>query len=87
MAADTEAEVLVACGTPERGFPLMVGHVSVCCGQVFLQKLGATNHTEFVSGGGRGMFRVILSHNPAYDGGLTAGPGLHGDGLLFRICP
>ena len=28
-AADTETEVLVACGTPERGFPLLVGHVSI----------------------------------------------------------
>ena len=38
-AADMETEVLVACGTPERGLPPLVGHVSVCGGQVFLQVL------------------------------------------------
>ena len=64
-AADTETEVLVACGTPERGLPLLVGHVSVGGGWVFLQVLvvlGTTNHAEVVSGGCRGMFGVVLSH-------------------------
>ena len=64
-AADTETEVLVACGTPERGLPPLVGHVSVGGGRVFLQVLvvlGATDHTEVVAGGGRGTFGVVLSH-------------------------
>ena len=64
-AADTETEVLVACGTTERGLLPLVGHVSVDDGQVFLQVLvvlGATNHAEVVTGGGRGAFGVVLSH-------------------------
>ena len=64
-AADTETEILVACGTPERGFPLFVRHVSECFGRVFLRVLvvlGATNHTEVVAGGGWGTFGVVLSH-------------------------
>ena len=60
--ADTETEVVVACGTPERGLPLLVGHVSVCGGQVFLQVLGATNHAEVVAGGSLGTFGVVLSY-------------------------
>ena len=58
-AADTETEVLVAPGAPERGLPPLVGHVSVGGGWVFLQVLvvlGATNHAEVVAGGGRGTF-------------------------------
>ena len=46
-AADTETEVLEACGTPERGFPPLLRHVSICGGQMFLQifvVLGETNH-------------------------------------------
>ena len=65
-AADTETEVLVACGAPERSLPPLVGHVSVGCGRVFLQvlvSLGATNHAEVVAGGGRGTFGVVLSHS------------------------
>ena len=64
-AADTETEVLVACGAPERGLPPLVGHVSVGGGRVFLQVLvvlGTTNHTEVVAGGSRGTFGVVLSH-------------------------
>ena len=63
-AADTETEVLVACGTTERGLLPLVGHVSVGGGQVFLQVLvlAATNHAEVVAGGGRGAFGVVLSH-------------------------
>ena len=38
-AADTEADVLVACGTAEHGFPPLVGHVCVCGGRVFHQIL------------------------------------------------
>ena len=60
-----EKEVLVACGTPERGLPPLVGHISICGGRVFLQVLvvlGATNHTEVVAGGCRGTFGVVLSH-------------------------
>ena len=61
-AANTETEVLVACGTPESGLP---PHVSVGGGWVFLQVLvvlGATDHAEVVAGGGRGTFGVVLSH-------------------------
>ena len=64
-AADTETEVLVASGAPERGLPPLVGQVSVGGGRVFLQVfvvLGATNHAEVVAGGGRGTFGVVLSH-------------------------
>ena len=64
-AADTETEVLVACGTPEHGLPLLVRHVSVWGGRVFLQvlvALGATDHAEVVAGGSRGTFGVVLSH-------------------------
>ena len=64
-AADTETEVLVARGAPERGLPPLVGQVSVGGGRVFLQVfvvLGATNHAEVVAGGGRGTFGVVLSH-------------------------
>ena len=64
-AANMETEVLVACGTPERGLPLLVGHVSVGSVQVFLQVLvvlGTTNHAEDVAGGGWGKFGVVLSH-------------------------
>ena len=38
-AADIEAEVLVACGTPECGLPLLVGHISLPCVRVLLQVL------------------------------------------------
>ena len=64
-AADTETEVLVARGAPERGLPPLVGQVSVGGGWVFLQVLvvlGATDHAEVVAGGGRGTFGVVLSH-------------------------
>ena len=64
-AADMETEVLVARGTPERGLPPLVGHVSLGGGRVFLQVLvvlGATNHAEIVAGGGQGTFGVVLSH-------------------------
>ena len=66
-AADTETEVLVARGAPERGLPPLVGHVSLGGGRVFLQVLvvhvlGATDHAEVVAGGGRGTFGVVLSH-------------------------
>ena len=53
-AADMETEVPLACGTPEHGFSLLVGHVFICVGQVFLHilvVLGVTNHTEVVAGG------------------------------------
>ena len=63
-SADTETEVLVARGAPERGLPLLVGQVSVGGGRVFLQVfvvLGATNHAEVVAGGSRGTFGVVLS--------------------------
>ena len=64
-AADTETEVIVARGAPERGLPPLVGQVSVGGGQVFIQVfvvLGATNHAEVVAGGGRETFGVVLSH-------------------------
>ena len=64
-AADTQTEVLVARGAPERGLPALVGHVSVGGGRVFLQVLvvlGATDHAEVVACGGRGTFGVVLSH-------------------------
>ena len=64
-AANTEAEVLVACGTPERGLPPFVGHVSICCGLVFLQilvVLSPKNHTEGTAGGTQGTFGMVLSH-------------------------
>ena len=62
-AADTETEVLVARGAPERGLPPLVGQVSVGGGRVSLQVLvvlGATDHAEVVAGGGRGTFGVVL---------------------------
>ena len=55
----------MARGALERGLPLLVGHVSVGGGRVFLQVLvvlGATDHAEVVSCGGRGTFRVVLSN-------------------------
>ena len=64
-ASDTQTEVLVACGAPERGLPALVGHVSVGGGRVFLQVLvvlGAIDHAEVVACGGRGTFGVVLSH-------------------------
>ena len=63
-AADTETEVLVARGAPERGLPPLVGQVSIG-GRVSLQVLVvlvATDHAEVVAGGGRGTFGVVLSH-------------------------
>ena len=62
--SDMEAEVLVACGTPERGIPPHMGHVSIFCGWVFLQLLvvlGATNNKEVVEGGCWGTIGVVLS--------------------------
>ena len=79
-----ETKVLVACGTPERGFPQLVGHVSLCRGRVFLQVLvvlGATNHAEAVTGGGWERLGGVVVPHPANEGGSTAGPGLHGRGL------
>ena len=61
-AVDTQTEVLVARGAPERGLPALVGHVSIGGGRVFLQVLGATDHAEVVACGGRGTFGVVLSH-------------------------
>ena len=64
-AADTETEILVACGAPELGFSLLVAHVSIRTGRVFLQVLvvlGTTNHTEVVASGGRGLFGLVLSN-------------------------
>ena len=87
-AVDTETEVLVACGRPERGLPQLVGHVSVYGGRVFLQVLvvlGATNHTEVVAGGGRGMFWVVVSHALQTKEVGLLGPGLHGSGMLCSI--
>ena len=54
-AVDMEAEVLVACGTLERGFPTLVGHVSVYCGRGFqiLVVIGATNHAKVVAAAAR----------------------------------
>ena len=72
-AADTQTEVLVARGAPERGLPALVGHVSVGGGRVFLQVLvvlGATDHAEVVACGGRGTFGVVLSGWPAREWGL-----------------
>ena len=77
-AANMETEVLVACGTPERGLPPLVGHVfSVGSIQVFLQVLvvlGTTNHAEDVAGGGWGTFWVVLSNALQTKVGLL-GPG------------
>ena len=64
-AADTETEVIMACGTPECGFPLLVGHVSILCDLVFLQilaVLGATSHAKAVAGHGQETSWVVLSH-------------------------
>ena len=66
LSSETETEVLVARGAPERGLPQLVGHVSVGGGRVFLQVLVvlcANNQAEVVVGGGRGMFGVVLSHS------------------------
>ena len=83
-AADTETEVLVACGTPERGLPLLVRHVSLGGGRVFLQVLvvlGATDHAEVVAGGGWGTFGVVLSQTLQ-----TKEVGLLGLGLAAVDC-
>ena len=80
-AAYTETEVLVACGTPERGLPPLVGHVSVGGGRVFLQVvvvLGTTNYAEVADGGSRGMFRVVLSHALQTKEVGLLGPGFAG---------
>ena len=86
-AADMESEVLVVCRTAECGIPLLVGHVFVCCGWVFIQilvVLGATNPAEVVASGSWGTFGWCCPH-AAYTRGLTAGLGLHGDGLLCVV--
>ena len=64
-AAYMEAELLVACETPELGPPSLVGHVSICCSRLFLQILVvlATTNTEVVVCGGQGPFGVVLSHS------------------------
>ena len=83
-AADTETEVLVASGTPERDLPPLVGHVSICGDWVFLQVLvvlGATDHAEVVACGGRGMFGVVLSHALQ-----TKEVGLLGPGFAADCC-
>ena len=77
-AADTQTEVLVARGAPERGLPVLVGHVSVGGGRVFLQVLvvlGATDHAEVVACGGRGTFGVVLSHALQTEEVGLLGPG------------
>ena len=77
-AANTETEVLVACGIPERGLPPLVGHVSVGGGRVFLQvlvALGTTDHTEVVASGTRGSFGVVLSHALQRKDFRLLGPG------------
>ena len=82
-AVDTETEVLVAWGTPERGLLPLVGHVSACGGRVFLQVLvvlGAT--TQRLLSVAAGNIRGGVVPRPANEGGRTAGPGLHGGGLL-----
>ena len=56
-----ETELLVACGTPERGLPLLVGHVSICGGRGGTCSHGAANHTEVVASHGQGTFGVVLS--------------------------
>ena len=61
-----------------------IGHVSVGGGRVFLQvlvKLGATNHTEVVAGGGRGRFGVVLSNALQ-----TKKVGLLGPGFVAVDC-
>ena len=68
-AADMEAEVLVACGTPERGFPLLVGLASsdTCC----------TLHNKPHRGCCRwppGNIQCGVVPHFANEGGLTAGP-------------
>ena len=83
-AADTQTEVLVARGAPERGLPALVGHVSVGGGRVFLQVLvvlGTTDHAEVVACGARERSGGVVPR-PANEGGRTAGPGLRGGGLL-----
>ena len=80
-AADTQTEVLVARGAPERGLPALVGHVSVGGGRVFLQVLvvlGATDHAEVVACGGRGTFGVVLSHALQTKEVGLLGPGFAG---------
>ena len=61
-AADTEAEVIAACGTPET---FIVGHISLCCGQVLLQilvVLGSTHHVEVIA---VGSWRTFGARNHA----------------------
>ena len=66
---------------------LLVGHVYVYRGQVFLQinvALGATSHAEVVLVAAGNIGGVVVPH-PAYEGGLTAGPGIHSGGLLCIV--
>ena len=80
----TRRQRYLACGTPERGFPPLVGHVSVCHGRVFLQilvVLGATNDAEVVAGRGRGTFGMVLSHTLQ-----TKGIGLLGLDFAADCC-
>ena len=57
-AADTQTEVLVVRGAPERGLPALVGHVSVGGGRVFLQVLVVLGATEKKAVAGPGVRSV-----------------------------
>ena len=59
-AADMEAEVVVACGTPECCLPSLVGNISVHSGLVRLQilvVLGSTDHAKLLP---VGMFGEVF---------------------------
>ena len=80
-AADTETEVLVAHGAPERGLLPLVGHVSIGGGRVFLQVLVVQTRQRLLPvAAGKCSGGVVPS--PANEGGQTAGPGLRSGGLL-----
>ena len=73
-AADTETEVLVACGTPERGFPPLVEHVSILGGWVFLQilvVLGCNKPHRGYCQWWLGNIQGGVVPHPAYEGCLT----------------
>ena len=79
-AADTEAEVLVACGIPECCLPLLLRHIWAGASSATISWCNKTH---------RGFYRWMLGNvwggvvqHPAYAGGLTAGLGLLVDGLL-----
>ena len=71
-ASNTETEVLVACGTPERGFPPLVGQVSLCGGRMYLLYLTQQTMQGLLPVVAWNVWGGVVPH-PVKEGGLTAG--------------